>query len=111
MTSTLWYTSAYPETRWISDWQMLANRYKNTLMVVGTDLHNEPHAPGSVFWILKLCSLRSPFAGLDSIKETPVKVGESSLFAHVVLHDNESVSLPFIARFDKKVRATVWCIR
>jgi len=25
--SALWYTSAYPESRWISDWQMLASRY------------------------------------------------------------------------------------
>jgi endoglucanase len=43
--SALWYTSAYPESRWISDWQMLANRYKGNPMVVGADLHNEPHAP------------------------------------------------------------------
>ncbi|MBO0782621.1 MAG: cellulase family glycosylhydrolase [Ktedonobacteraceae bacterium] len=43
--SALWYTSAYSEARWISDWQMLANRYKNNPMVVGADLHNEPHAP------------------------------------------------------------------
>src|SRR5262249_55751253 len=25
--SGLWYTSAYPESRWISDWVMLATRY------------------------------------------------------------------------------------
>jgi len=43
--SALWYTAQYPEARWISDWQMLANRYKNNPMVVGADLHNEPHAP------------------------------------------------------------------
>ncbi len=43
--SALWYTSAYPESRWISDWQMLANHYKNNPMVIGADLHNEPHAP------------------------------------------------------------------
>jgi endoglucanase len=43
--SALWYTSTYPESRWISDWQMLANRYKGNPMVVGADLHNEPHAP------------------------------------------------------------------
>ncbi len=43
--SALWYTPAYPETRWISDWQMLANHYKGNPMVVGADLHNEPHAP------------------------------------------------------------------
>jgi endoglucanase len=43
--SALWYSSAYPESRWLSDWQMLATRYKNNPMVVGADLHNEPHAP------------------------------------------------------------------
>ena len=43
--SALWYTSAYPESRWISDWQMLARRYANNPMVIGADLHNEPHSP------------------------------------------------------------------
>ncbi len=43
--SALWYTPAYPESRWIADWQMLANHYKNNHMVIGADLHNEPHAP------------------------------------------------------------------
>jgi endoglucanase len=43
--SALWYTDAYPETRWIADWQMLAKRYQANPMVVGADLHNEPHAP------------------------------------------------------------------
>src|SRR5438876_10133982 len=38
--SALWYTSAYPESRWISDWQMLATHYKDNPMVVGADLHN-----------------------------------------------------------------------
>lgn len=43
--SALWYTSAYPESRWISDWKMLAQRYANNPLVIGADLHNEPHAP------------------------------------------------------------------
>jgi endoglucanase len=43
--SALWYTSAYSEARWISDWQMLAQRYKSNELVLGADLHNEPHAP------------------------------------------------------------------
>ncbi|GCE31777.1 hypothetical protein KDA_72610 [Dictyobacter alpinus] len=43
--SALWYTSAYPESRWISDWKMLAQRYKGNPTVIGADLHNEPHAP------------------------------------------------------------------
>jgi endoglucanase len=43
--SSLWYTDAYPETRWIADWQMLANHYKDNPMVIGADLHNEPRTP------------------------------------------------------------------
>lgn len=42
--SALWYTSAYPESRWISDWRMLAQRYLGNTTVVGADLHNEPHS-------------------------------------------------------------------
>ncbi|MEU8342867.1 cellulase family glycosylhydrolase [Spirillospora sp. NPDC048832] len=43
--SALWYTDAYPESRWISDWQMLARHYAGDTTVIGADLHNEPHAP------------------------------------------------------------------
>ena len=43
--SALWYTSQYSESRWISDWTMLAQRYKGNDTVVGFDLHNEPHSP------------------------------------------------------------------
>ncbi|MGH2509633.1 MAG: glycoside hydrolase family 5 protein, partial [Ktedonobacteraceae bacterium] len=43
--SPLWYTAQYPETRWLSDWVMLAQHYKNNALVLGADLHNEPHAP------------------------------------------------------------------
>ncbi|OKP91571.1 glycoside hydrolase family 5 [Paenibacillus helianthi] len=45
--STLWYTTSYPETRWISDWVMLAERYANNPTVIGADLHNEPHGTAS----------------------------------------------------------------
>ena len=41
----LWYTSEYPESRWISDWEMLVTRYKNMGNIVGVDLRNEPHDP------------------------------------------------------------------
>jgi endoglucanase len=41
--SALWYTAAYSEARWISDWQMLASHYAGNTAVVGADLHNEPH--------------------------------------------------------------------
>lgn len=43
--SPLWYTSTYPESRWIADWQMLAKRYKGDATVIGADLHNEPRNP------------------------------------------------------------------
>lgn len=45
--SGLWYTGAYSEARWISDWQMLATRYANNPTVIGADLHNEPHGPAT----------------------------------------------------------------
>ncbi|MFG1477938.1 Calx-beta domain-containing protein [Xanthobacter sp. V4C-4] len=40
----LWYDSAHPESQWIADWQMLAERYADTPAVIGADLHNEPYA-------------------------------------------------------------------
>src|SRR5437667_878009 len=40
--SGLWYSSAYPESRWLSDWTMLATHYKDNQLVLGADLHNEP---------------------------------------------------------------------
>jgi aryl-phospho-beta-D-glucosidase BglC (GH1 family) len=43
----LWYTSAYPESRWIADWRMLAERYAGNPTVIGADLHNEPHGPAT----------------------------------------------------------------
>ena len=41
----LWYTGAYPESRWIADWTMLAQHYAGNPTVIGADLHNEPHGP------------------------------------------------------------------
>ena len=52
--SALWYTAAYPESRWIRDWTMLARRYAANPAVVGADLHNEPH--GAACWG---CGVRS----------------------------------------------------
>lgn len=43
----LWHTSAYPESRWIADWRMLAGRYAGNPTVIGADLHNEPHGPAT----------------------------------------------------------------
>jgi endoglucanase len=43
--SALWYTSAVPETTWITNLKALATRYKGNPTVVGIDLHNEPHDP------------------------------------------------------------------
>jgi aryl-phospho-beta-D-glucosidase BglC (GH1 family) len=39
----LWFTDRYPESRWINDWRMLAQRYRHNPTVVGADLANEPH--------------------------------------------------------------------
>lgn len=43
----LWYTSTYSESRWISNWTMLAARYAGNATVIGADLHNEPHGPAT----------------------------------------------------------------
>lgn len=43
----LWYTSAYPESKWISNWTMLATRYAGNPTVIGADLNNEPHGPAT----------------------------------------------------------------
>lgn len=45
--SDLWYTDAVPETRWIADWVMLAQRYQGQPAVLGMDLHNEPRGPAT----------------------------------------------------------------
>jgi aryl-phospho-beta-D-glucosidase BglC (GH1 family) len=39
----LWYTPAYPESAFDTDWSTLAQRYARTNVVVGADLRNEPH--------------------------------------------------------------------
>lgn len=52
--SELWYTAAYPESRWIADWKTLAKRYRTNTTVVGVDLHNEPR--GTACWG---CGVRS----------------------------------------------------
>lgn len=46
----LWYTSAYPQSNWIADWQTMATRYSASKFtfngnptVIGMDLRNEPH--------------------------------------------------------------------
>ena len=44
----LWYTTAVPESRWISDWVMLARHYRGNRTVIAADLHNEPH--GGATW-------------------------------------------------------------
>jgi endoglucanase len=47
--SGLWYTSMYPESAWIRDWQTLVTRYagytdgSGNPIVIGADVRNEPH--------------------------------------------------------------------
>jgi endoglucanase len=43
MNETLWYTSGCSESKWISDWVSLINRYRSNANVIGADLNNEPH--------------------------------------------------------------------
>jgi endoglucanase len=45
--SALWYVPATPESTWIANWRMLAQRYAGNTTVIGADLHNEPHADGT----------------------------------------------------------------
>lgn len=45
--SELWYTNEISEEKWISDWEMLAKRYLHNDIVIGADLHNEPHGQAS----------------------------------------------------------------
>ncbi len=45
--SELWYTRQMPQSRWLHDWVMLAQHYKNNPIVIGADLHNEPHDPAT----------------------------------------------------------------
>jgi len=46
--SNLWYTDHVSEDTWINDWVMLAKRYRDNPLVIGADLHNEPH--GQATW-------------------------------------------------------------
>lgn len=39
----LWYDAAHSQADWVSDWQMLADRYADNTAVIGADLHNEPY--------------------------------------------------------------------
>ncbi len=46
--SALWYTASVSEATWLRNMQTLATRYKGNPTVVGFDLHNEPHAEGTM---------------------------------------------------------------
>ena len=39
----LWYDANHSQAQWVSDWQMLAQRYADDPQVIGADLHNEPY--------------------------------------------------------------------
>jgi aryl-phospho-beta-D-glucosidase BglC (GH1 family) len=47
-TNGLWYDANYPDSSFVHDWSILAQRYSTTNVVVGADLHNEPH--GTATW-------------------------------------------------------------
>jgi endoglucanase len=46
--SNLWYTDHVSEKTWIEDWVALARKYRDNPLVIGADLHNEPH--GQATW-------------------------------------------------------------
>jgi endoglucanase len=46
--SNLWYTEKVSEETWIKDWTSLARHYRDNPLVIGADLHNEPH--GQATW-------------------------------------------------------------
>jgi endoglucanase len=46
--SKLWYTATVSEATWIANMKTLAGRYRGNPTVVGFDLHNEPHADGTL---------------------------------------------------------------
>ena len=46
--SKLWYTATVSEATWIANMKTLAARYRGNPTVVGFDLHNEPHADGTL---------------------------------------------------------------
>ena len=37
----LWYTTGYPESSWLKDWQVMAGRYKANPWVIAAELRNE----------------------------------------------------------------------
>jgi endoglucanase len=48
--SELWYTPKLSESRWLSDWVMLASHFRHSPLastLIGADLHNEPHGPAT----------------------------------------------------------------
>lgn len=49
----LWYNARYPESKWIEDWEKMAQRYRQNAFVVAADLRNE---------LRKSCG---PFLGAD----------------------------------------------
>jgi endoglucanase len=66
----LWYTTKYPESAWIADWQALVTRYQGNPTVVGVDLRNEPHTgppgPWSVKTYLTQGATWGPYKGVDN---------------------------------------------
>lgn len=65
----LWYTSTYPESAWIRDWQALARRYLGNSTVVGADLRDEPHTgppgPWSIQTYLHQGATWGPYNGVE----------------------------------------------
>ena len=67
----LWYTTGYPQSAWIRDWQALARRYKGNDAVIGFDLRNEPHTNGPGAWDLHAYLTRGATWGPYRVVDDP----------------------------------------
>jgi endoglucanase len=96
--SGLWYTSAYPEAKWIADWKTLAERYANAKdangnpTVIGVDLRNEPHLVGTNGSLTGSCWTGDPSAKgcavTDTVQNWPAAAGRA---ANAILAVNPSL--------------------
>lgn len=43
-------TGSYSQAQWIADWLVLANRYKDSNVIIGADVHNEPYNIEWAYW-------------------------------------------------------------
>ncbi|HEY8684303.1 MAG TPA: beta-galactosidase [Chloroflexota bacterium] len=66
----LWYTSSFPESVWLADWEALTRRYAGNATVIGADVRNEPHTappgPWSISTYLHQGATWGPYKGIEN---------------------------------------------